>query len=130
MLKLIALAVAIALTTQAPAFADSTADKKAAFVKTVDESISGARIAGNPYKFVGKHVDLHCVVVQIPDTSFFNAMCGDGQDSLIAIQHDSKSLEQGQSVRVLGIVEQPEKGEVYGGGGSATFAVVKAIYLQ
>ena len=35
-------------------------EQKQDFLASVDESISGARIAGNAYKFVGKNVDLRC----------------------------------------------------------------------
>lgn len=41
------------------------AELKREFLATVDESISGAMIADSPYKYVGKHVDLHCTVSDV-----------------------------------------------------------------
>jgi hypothetical protein len=129
--RVLGVAIIVAAYIPLAVHADTTAQKKAAFIKTVDESISGARLAGNPYKFVGKHVDLHCTVSGINDPSFFNAACGDDQvERAIVILHSSKQLEQGQEVRVLGPVESPQSGDVEGQGGSATFAVVKALYLE
>lgn len=109
--------------------ADSAADRKAAFLKTVDESISGGRLAGNPYKFVGKHVDLHCEVLGINDPDFFNAACGDDQEVPIVVLHSTKSLEAHQSVRVIGIVQPPQSGADESGG-SHTYAVIKSVFME
>jgi hypothetical protein len=112
------------------AMADSVADRKAAFLKTVDESISGARIAGNPWKFVGKHVDLHCSVGPIIDEHTFNGVCGDAFGDAIAIVCNStKSLEAGQDVRVLGIVQNPLDG-TNTNGGAQKWGVVKAVFME
>ena len=120
---------ALVLAMTMPAAADVRSDK-AAFLKTVDESISGNRIANNPFKFVGKHVDLHCTVTIIPDRDWFNADCSTTDDvAIIVIEHDSSSLESGQSIRVLGIVQEPSEGtNLYGG--ATRFPDVLAKFME
>lgn len=108
-------------------------EQKAEFLQGVDESISGAMIAGNKLKYVGENVDLHCSVESIVDESSFNASCGeddDGMPAIILVQYDNtSSLDKGQSVRILGTVEDPAEG-VNGFGGEATFPTVKAEYME
>jgi hypothetical protein len=107
--------------------------KKRAFIQGVDESISGAMIAGNKLKYVGDDVDLHCTVDTIVDAGTFNADCGEDEDGMpyiILIQYDdASSLDKGQPVRILGTVEDPTVG-VNGFGGEATFPTVKAEFME
>lgn len=105
---------------------------KRQFMANVNESITGSMIAGNRFKYVGKAVDLHCTVADIPDQSFFNASCGQDSNGLpvtIVIEYATKDLAQAQSVRVLGVVDKPMEG-VNGFGGSSTFPTVKAFFMQ
>ena len=55
---------------------------KQSFAQSVDRSVTATRIEGNPYKFVGKHVDLRCTVSEIPQEDFFNAECGVDADGM------------------------------------------------
>ncbi len=103
------------------------------FIASVDESISGPMIEGNPYKYVGDNVDLRCTVENIPDPSMFNAACGqddDGTDAIIVVQYDdTSSLDKGQSVRVLGTVVTPMQG-TNAMGGSMNFPTVEAHFME
>ena len=107
--------------------------EKSDFLAGVDESISGAMIAGNKLKYVGESVDLHCTVFAVIDSSTFNAECGEDSDGLpviIAVQYDdTSSLSKGQTVRILGTVQEPMEG-VNGFGGAATFPTVKAEFME
>jgi hypothetical protein len=110
----------------------SRLQQKRQFLKTVDESVSGARIAGNPYKFVGTNVDLHCVVTEIFDEDATNANCGEdanGYSVNVVIVINTKGLEKGQSLRVIGTVEAPMEG-TNGYGGDAHFPTVKAEFAE
>lgn len=102
--------------------------QKREFIAGVDESISGSMIVGNKFKYVGQSVDLHCTVIDVPQATFFNADCGG--DSPLAIETDDvTSITQGQSVRVLGVVDSPIDGtNAYGG--SASFAAVAARFIE
>lgn len=105
---------------------------KREFLQTVDESISGSRIQGNPYKFVGKRVDLHCIVEDIPQEDFLNAACPPdeyGIGPVIVIETDTKSLEKGQQIRVLGTVVDPMDG-TNAMGGQMHFPTVKAEFME
>jgi hypothetical protein len=112
---------------------ESIQNQKKDFLASVDESISGAMIAGNPYKYIGDAVDLHCTVVSIPDPSFFNAQCGedsDGLPALIVVEYDNTAnLNQGQAVRVMGDVEEPMQG-TNAMGGARNFPTVKAHFME
>jgi hypothetical protein len=110
----------------------SRQELKRDFIKTVDESISGARIAGNPYKFVGKHVDLHCTVDSVPQSDIFNASCGEDDNGMpvnIVIETDTRELEHGQAVRVIGTVDDPMEGNNMMGG-ETHFPTVKANFME
>jgi hypothetical protein len=110
----------------------SRQELKREFLKTVDESLSGARIAGNPYKFVGKRVDLHCTVGNIPQEDFFNATCGtddDGAPINLVIETNTKQLEPGQAVRVIGTVDQPMEGN-NAMGGEGHFPTIQANFME
>ena len=92
----------------------------------------GARIEGNPYKFVGKNVDLHCVVSDVPDARIVNATCppneyGGGPN--IVVETDSRGLEKGQSIRVIGTVVDPIEGN-NAMGGQMKFPTVKAEFME
>jgi hypothetical protein len=107
--------------------------EKREFIQGVNESISGAMIAGNKLKYVGDDVDLHCTVDNVVDSSNFNADCGedsDGMPAILLIQYDdTSSLDKGQAIRVLGTVEDPTEG-VNGFGGETTFPTVKAEFME
>jgi hypothetical protein len=118
----------------------SASQRKKEFLAGVDEAISGKRISGNPYKFVGSSVDLHGTVVSVVDETHFNLQTGDismnGEgdvsDTLgnVVIEcQSSKDLEQGQRVRVLGTVIQPIEGN-NAMGGTRTFAAVRAEFIE
>ncbi len=113
---------ALAAILSTPAIASDKSD----FLATVDESISGERIAGNPFKFVGKNVDLHCTVANIPAADVFNASCPDAN---VVILHSTRDLEQGQAVRVIGTVQDPMDG-TNAMGGEMQFPTVLARFLQ
>jgi hypothetical protein len=121
---LIALAVLLAV------LAETGAQKKRAFLQTVDESISGQTLYSNPSRYVGKHVDLHCTVSHILSRDGFAAHCGNEPYGIV-VGYDTNGLSVGQDVRVIGIVLQPFKSAVSRpGGGSALSVAVKAIYLD
>ncbi len=118
----------------------STAQLKHEFAASVDESISGQRIMGAKYKFVGENVDLHGKVLSIVDENHFNLGTGsmtiddDGNvldtSGTIVVQCESThDLERNQQVRVLGTVIQPIEGNNVMGG-NATFAAVEAKYIE
>lgn len=107
-------------------YAQSRAAAKKDFLTGVDESISGDMIAGNKFKYVGKEVDLHCTVDDIPAADWFNATCG---DSTIVVQYDASSLAPGQAVRVLGTVQEPMEGN-NAMGGNASFPTVQAEFME
>ena len=100
------------------------------FLASVDESTSGAMIANNKFRYVGKNVDLHCTVTNIPDRNFFNANCGNEDNgAIIVIQYDASELSTGQAIRVIGTVEEPMQG-TNGFGGAAQFPTVKAEFME
>jgi hypothetical protein len=110
----------------------SRKEQKRNFLATVDESISGARIVGNPYKFVGTNVDLHCVISDIPQADFLNATCPPDDYGLgpnIVVQTDTRSLEKGQHIRVIGTVIEPMEGN-NAMGGVGHFPTVKAEFME
>jgi hypothetical protein len=109
----------------------SRKEQKRNFLATVDESISGARIVGNPYKFVGTNVDLHCVISDIPQADFLNATCppDDYGGPNIVVQVDTRSLEKGQHIRVIGSVVEPMEGN-NAMGGVGHFPTVKAEFME
>ena len=105
---------------------------KRAFLATVDESVSGERIAGNPYKFVGTRVDLHCVISDIPQEDFVNATRPPDEYGLgpnVVIRTDARGLEKGQSIRAIGTVEDPMEG-TNAMGGQMRFPTVKAEFME
>ena len=111
------------------------AQQKQIFLQGVDESISGARIAGNPYKFVGDKVDLHGTVMNVLDDSSFNFSTGDidsGDEAVILVTTDrggASQLEAGQALRILGVVQQPTAG-TNAMGGSMNFPTVQAKFME
>ena len=113
----------------------SPADLKREFLAQVDESISGYRIAGNPYKYVGRKVDLHGTVDSVIGDSTFNMATGDiygGTYAIIVIQTDSgraAQLDKGQDIRVLGTVVEPQQG-TNAMGGSMNFPTVQASFIE
>jgi predicted extracellular nuclease len=126
--------------TAAPAPAWTTADEKRAFIASVDESITGKRIAGNSRKFIGAAVDLHGVVVNVLDDNTFNFRTGDismdenGNVSntlgMIVVRCNStRDLEADQQLRVLGTVVEPMEGSNLMGA-STTFPTVEAKYME
>lgn len=115
--------------------AESHQQTKQEFLQDVDESISGARISGNPYKFVGDKVDLHGTVVNVLDDSHFNMTTGDIYSDNYAIilvetnPGNATDLEAKQAVRVIGTVEEPTSG-TNAMGGQGEFATVKAEFIE
>jgi hypothetical protein len=107
------------------------ASQKSDFLSTVDESISGTQIAQNGYRYVGKHVDIHCTVGNIPTRDFFNADCGSDPYSinLVVINHSTSDLTPGQALRVIGIVEEPQSG-TNAMGGMQNFPTVTAYFME
>jgi hypothetical protein len=77
---------------------------EAAFRRTVDESITGDQIAAHPFKYVGKHVDLMCVV-QSKDDDWFDVACPNGHVAIDAPGYSP--IKTGQRVRIIGVVERP-----------------------
>jgi hypothetical protein len=111
-----------------PALADNRAQIKAdeaKFVRTVDESISGDRIAAMPFRFVGKHVDLHCTVWDTTSRSFFDAKCATIRLAIHAPNY-SRGIKSGQAIRVLGIVEEP----VVAGMDEQVYSEVRALLVE
>lgn len=104
--------------------------EKREFLSSVDESISGAMIAGNKFKYVGQRVDIHCTVMDIPDRSFFNANCGsDDESAVVVIEYDATDLSPGQAVRIIGTVAEPMEGN-NAMGGTMQFPTVKAEFME
>jgi hypothetical protein len=118
-------------TPRPTSYAQYQHEQKREFMATVDESISGGMIVGNKFKYVGKSVDLHCTVENIPDQSWFNANCsGDDDDpAMIVIEYDTHDLSPGQAIRVMGTVDQPMEGN-NAMGGDATFPTIKAEFME
>lgn len=121
-------------TPRPPSYKQRLAIEKRAFLASVDESISGGQIAGNPYKYVGARVDFHCTVADIPAPDFFNASCGTEADgytpAVIVIEYAGTSnLDQGQAVRVIGTVKSPIEGTNQMGG-SMSFPTVRARFME
>jgi hypothetical protein len=106
------------------------ASKASDFSSTVDESISGQMIANSMYRYIGKHVDLHCTVHSIPYRDAFNAFCGpDGAEDNIAIIHNVSGLSRGQKIRILGVVKRPlEVPDAYGT--LRNFPTVRARFIE
>jgi hypothetical protein len=118
-----------AVAAVAPGVAAAANAAKVAFIASCDESISISRLAGAPYKFTGKHVDLRGYVgAPAEGGAAFNLVDDDGR-AIIAV-HDARQLEMGQAVRVLAVVGQGEEFTVQGSGGSTTFAVVNVKYME
>lgn len=107
----------------------STSSEKAAFIAQCDESISISRLAGAPYKFVGKKVDLHGIVGPPIDEHTLNLNDPNDPEIFVAVIGNAKTLEEGQALRVLGIVLQPVQSENTSGGGR-TYAVVQSRYME
>lgn len=105
----------------------SVQDDKRKFIAQCDESISIDRLAGAPYKFVGKKVDLHGVVGPATDPDIINLNSQGGV--FVVVIASSRNLEQGQNIRVLGTVEKPISGP-NNRGGSGTYAVVRKVFLE
>jgi hypothetical protein len=123
------LAVAPGLPVPQPAQVHRLSETRAQFLAAVDEKISGPRIAGNPFKFVGQRVDLHCNVVNVVDFDgqpASNLLCGEAN---ILLTGDVSRLEGGQSIRVLGMVTEPQPG-VNTFGGVARFPTVVARWVD
>jgi hypothetical protein len=110
----------------------SRQEQKRDFLETVDESISGAMIVAAPFKYVGQHVDLHCVVSNFPEQDFVNALCppdDDGSGPNVVIQIDATSLSAGQRLRVIAEVVEPMEGTNMMGG-QTHFPTVKAEFAE
>ena len=118
----------------------AAAESKHGFLATVDESITGKRIAGNPRKFLGKRVDLHGKVHNVLDEHSFNfdigaisvSDSGDVSDTsaMILVTCDSTgSLEADQKLRVIGTVVESTEGTNLMGG-QTTFPTVKASFME
>jgi hypothetical protein len=120
----------LALVVAAPVAAvASVQDDKRKFAAQCDESISIDRLAGAPYKFVGKKVDLHGVVGPATDPDIINLNSENGNGVFVVVVASSRSLEQGQHVRVLGTVANPVSGP-NNSGGNGTYAVVRKAFLE
>jgi hypothetical protein len=68
----------------------------------------------------------------IPQEGFFNAECGSDSDGMpvsLVVEADTKSLDQGQTVDILGTVEQPMEGN-NAMGGDGNFPTVKAEFME
>ena len=66
-------------------------------------------IARNATKYVGDSVELRCTIAYIVDESSFNADCGTkGSPALLFVDYDDTvSLDRGQPIQILGVVEEP-----------------------
>ena len=111
----------------APAAAQTRQQQKQQFLKSVDESISVSMIVGNPYRYVGKHVDLHCTASPIHASGWFG--CNDEDGNEVVIEASTHDISPGQSLRILGIVDQPMEMENENGG-SGNAGTVKALFMQ
>jgi hypothetical protein len=96
------------------------------FLASVDESISGSRIAGNPYKFVGAGVDLHGTVSNVPSPGLFNFISSDAN---VVVIGDTSQLEPNEWLRVIGTVVEPQAGmNLFGA--ATTFPTVQAKWIE
>ncbi len=110
------------------ALADRASDKRA-FLAQCDESISIDRLAGAPHKFIGKKVDVHGVVGPAMETTDAFSLDSTTNESLfVVVVADARRLEQGQQVRVLGVVTKPIS-SANNMGGSGTYAVVQGRFI-
>jgi hypothetical protein len=107
----------------------SGARKEERFARTADASITAEILDGKPFGYVGKHVDLHCVVSHVLSREHFIAHCGNAPVG-IDVSYDTRNLSVGQNVRVLGIVQRPIQSEMMPRGGKALTVSVKAVYLE
>jgi hypothetical protein len=107
----------------------STQDEKRKFISQCDESISVDRLAGAPYKFIGKKVDLHGIVGPATDPDIINLNSVSGYGVFVVVVASSRNLETGQRIRVLGTVRKPISGP-NNRGGSGTYAVVEKAFIE
>lgn len=63
------------------------------------------------------------------DSNAFNLDGLNNPDAFVAVIWDAKNLEQGQRVRVLGVVDRPVSGETTTGG-AVTTSVIRARYVD
>jgi hypothetical protein len=103
--------------------------EKQEFVASVDTSVTAAQIAGNPTKYEGQNVELHCTVTNVPQQGSINASCGDDDTNIVVLYDDTNSLDQGQAIRILGTVQEPTQG-TNAFGGSMNFPTVKAEFME
>ena len=123
-------AVSLATLVAGPTAAlASVQDDKRKFIAQCDESISIERLAGAPYKFVGKKVDLHGIVGPATDPDYINLNSPSGDGTFVIVLADSRRLEQNQRIRVLGTVQKPVSGQ-NNVGGAGTYAVVRKAFLE
>lgn len=107
----------------------SSQDDKRKFISQCDESISVDRLAGAPYKFIGKKVDLHGIVGPASDPDIINLNSLNEDGTFVVVVASSRNLEQGQRIRVLGTVRKPISGS-NNTGGSGTYAVVQKSFIE
>lgn|GEM_PF-6175871 len=106
----------------------SRQDDKRKFISQCDESISVDRLAGAPFKFIGKKVDLHGVVgPAASEEGVINLNSDNG--NFVVVLGPSRNLEQHQRIRVLGTVQKPISGQNTAGG-SGTYAVVRSAFIE
>ena len=120
----------VAAVIAAPSVVSASAqDDKRKFISQCDESISVDRLAGAPYKFIGKKVDLHGVVGPASDPDIINLNSLNENGMFVVVVASSRNLEQGQRIRVLGTVRKPVTGP-NNTGGSGTYAVVQKAFIE
>lgn len=114
----------------APALAMSKAQEFAA----IDPSITPTKLVGNPDKYAGKYVKLHCTVMnvnQVQSMAMANVMCGQDQSTAIEMYGSRSSVgrwDAGDQINVIGWVKGGVDDAVSGSGGQVHFALVRFDY--
>ena len=103
--------------------------EKREFLASIDDSITADKISGNATKYVGQNVSLHCSIGNVPQQGTINALCGENETNIVLQYEDSNSVDQGQSVHVLGTVAEPAEG-TNAFGGDMHFPTVDVKFME
>jgi hypothetical protein len=126
------LIVALIVTFLAASASIASAMTKAEEFARIDPSITAEKLVGNPQKYAGKYVKLHCTVHDVQSdgsSAFANADCGQEDGPLITVYGSiTKNFDAGQAINFIGWVKGGVSGEVSGSGGEMQFATVRYDY--
>ena len=116
-------------TEKPESYQQQRAREKREFIYSLSPSITADKISGNPTKYEGANVELHCTVSGVPQEGIVNASCGEDQINIVLKYDDTSSLDQGQVIRVLGTVDEPAEG-TNAFGGAMNFPTVDVKFME